>query len=232
MILGTVFGVHDDVRGSDAEIFDDAELDEYLDDDAGLEDLDSNGQVISIRRADGEEILTIVAQDDEWNVDLQPGGSVQSAFLGSRRDTRCGSTPWTGRSSATTTAPTSSGSTDLRLLALAVSATVVLRPPVADGDEVSSLRVVKLGAHIGARIDGIDLSGALDAATVSAVNDALLEHKVIFFRGQHHLDDDGQLAFARLLGTPTERIRPSPHAATGSCRSTRGMTRRTAGTPM
>lgn len=87
MILGTVFGVHDDVRGSDAEIFDDAELDEYLDDDAGLEDLDSNGQVISIRRADGEEILTIVAQDDEWNVDLQPGGSVQSAFLGSRRDT-------------------------------------------------------------------------------------------------------------------------------------------------
>jgi alpha-ketoglutarate-dependent taurine dioxygenase len=84
-----------------------------------------------------------------------------------------------------------------------VSATVVLRPPVADGDEVSSLRVVKLGAHIGARIDGIDLSGALDAATVSAVNDALLEHKVIFFRGQHHLDDDGQLAFARLLGTPT-----------------------------
>ncbi|MDG5773343.1 hypothetical protein [Mycolicibacterium fortuitum] len=79
--------MHDDVRGSDAEIFDDAELDEYLDDDAGLEDLDSNGQVISIRRADGEEILTIVAQDDEWNVDLQPGGSVQSAFLGSRRDT-------------------------------------------------------------------------------------------------------------------------------------------------
>lgn len=88
MILGTVVGVHDDVRGSDAEIFDDAELDEYLDDDdADLEDLDSNGQLISIRRANGEEILTIVAQDDEWNVDLQPGGSVQSAFLGSRRDT-------------------------------------------------------------------------------------------------------------------------------------------------
>lgn len=87
-MLGTVVGVHDDGRGSDAEIFDDAELDGYLDDDdADLEDLDSNGQLISIRRANGEEILTIVAQDDEWNVDLQPGGSVQSAFLGSRRDT-------------------------------------------------------------------------------------------------------------------------------------------------
>lgn len=82
MILGTVCPVHDDVRDPDAELFDDAELDDY-----DAEDLESNGQVISIRRADGEEILTIVAQDDEWNVDLQPGGSVQSAFLGSRRDT-------------------------------------------------------------------------------------------------------------------------------------------------
>ena len=35
------------------------------------------------------------------------------------------------------------------------------------------------------------------------INAALLEHKVIFFREQHDLDDDGQLAFARTLGTPT-----------------------------
>ncbi|MBU9766460.1 hypothetical protein FR943_21765 [Mycobacterium sp. TNTM28] len=76
--------MHDDVRDPDAELFDEAELEDY---DSELEDLDSNGQVISIRRADGEEVLTIVAQDDEWNVDLQPGGAVQSAFLGSRRDT-------------------------------------------------------------------------------------------------------------------------------------------------
>ncbi len=80
---------------------------------------------------------------------------------------------------------------------------MVLRVLVTDRGGVSSLRVVKLGAHIGARIDGIDVSGRLDGATVTAVNDALLEHKVIFFRGQHHLDDDGQLAFARLLGSPT-----------------------------
>ncbi|WP_269436205.1 TauD/TfdA dioxygenase family protein [Mycolicibacterium baixiangningiae] len=66
-----------------------------------------------------------------------------------------------------------------------------------------SLRVVKLGAHIGARIDGVRLGGGLDPATVAAINETLLEHKVIFFRGQHHLDDDGQLAFARRLGTPT-----------------------------
>lgn len=79
--------MHDDVRDPDAQFFDDTELEDTELDDYDAEDLESNGQVISIRRADGEEILTIVAQDDEWNVDLQPGGSVQSAFLGSRRDT-------------------------------------------------------------------------------------------------------------------------------------------------
>jgi len=68
---------------------------------------------------------------------------------------------------------------------------------------MSSLRVVKLGAVIGARIEGVDLAAGVDAATAAAINAALLEHKVIFFRGQHDLDDDGQLAFARTLGTPT-----------------------------
>lgn len=63
--------------------------------------------------------------------------------------------------------------------------------------------VVKLGAHIGARIDGVRLGGDLDATTVDAINDALLTHKVIFFRDQQHLDDAEQLAFARTLGTPT-----------------------------
>lgn len=81
---------------------------------------------------------------------------------------------------------------------------MVVRSPAADGVGVSSLRVVKLGAHIGARIDGIDVNGDLAPAAVSSINDALLEHKVVFFRGQHHLDDRGQLAFARLLGTPTK----------------------------
>jgi alpha-ketoglutarate-dependent taurine dioxygenase len=63
--------------------------------------------------------------------------------------------------------------------------------------------IVKLGANIGARIDGVTVGGDLPETTVKAINDALLTHKVIFFRGQDHLDDDGQLAFARRLGTPT-----------------------------
>ena len=63
--------------------------------------------------------------------------------------------------------------------------------------------VVKLGANIGARIDGVRLDGDLTAPVVEAINSALLAHKVIFFRGQDHLDDDGQLAVAKALGTPT-----------------------------
>lgn len=67
----------------------------------------------------------------------------------------------------------------------------------------NSLDVIKLGAHIGARVDGVRLTGDLDDSTVAAVNTALLAHKVIFFRNQDHLDDDGQLAFAQRLGTTT-----------------------------
>src|SRR4051794_33427394 len=91
--------------------------------------------------------------------------------------------------------------------------------------------VVKLGANIGARIDGVRLAGDLDAETVAAINDALLEHKVIFIRDQHGLDDDGQLAFASKLGhrrPPTRRCLAAPPC----CRSTRATTKPTAGTPM
>jgi alpha-ketoglutarate-dependent sulfate ester dioxygenase len=62
--------------------------------------------------------------------------------------------------------------------------------------------VTKLGSRIGARVDGVHLGSDLDRAAVEEIRQALLTHKVIFFRNQHHLDDQRQLAFARLLGTP------------------------------
>ncbi|MBO1416603.1 TauD/TfdA family dioxygenase, partial [Streptomyces sp. FH025] len=46
------------------------------------------------------------------------------------------------------------------------------------------------------------LGGDLPAETVAALEAALYEHKVLFFRGQQHLDDAEQEAFARLLGHP------------------------------
>lgn len=65
-----------------------------------------------------------------------------------------------------------------------------------------SVTVTKLGSRIGARIDGVRLGGDLHPDTVEQIHQALLTHKVIFFRDQDHLSDAGQLAFAGLLGTP------------------------------
>lgn len=64
------------------------------------------------------------------------------------------------------------------------------------------LDTLPLTGRIGAEIRGVTLSGVLDAGTVAAIRAALLEYKVIFFRGQSHLDDDAHEAFSRLLGEP------------------------------
>jgi alpha-ketoglutarate-dependent sulfate ester dioxygenase len=62
--------------------------------------------------------------------------------------------------------------------------------------------VVKLGENIGARIEGVHL-GEIDAEVAAEINQALNAHKVVFFRGQHHLDEDSHYAFAESLGVPT-----------------------------
>jgi alpha-ketoglutarate-dependent sulfate ester dioxygenase len=67
---------------------------------------------------------------------------------------------------------------------------------------IGQITVTKLGSRIGARVDGVRLGGDVDPAAADTIHRALLTHKVIFFRHQHHLDDYGQLAFAGLLGTP------------------------------
>ncbi|CAM4133189.1 Alpha-ketoglutarate-dependent taurine dioxygenase [Mycobacterium basiliense] len=64
------------------------------------------------------------------------------------------------------------------------------------------IAVTKLASRIGARVDGVRLGGDLDPAAVDEIRRALMTHKVIFFRGQDHLDDQRQLEFAGLLGTP------------------------------
>jgi alkyl sulfatase len=79
-----------------------------------------------------------------------------------------------------------------------------------------SITVTKLGSRIGAQVDGVRLGGDLDPATVEDIHRALLAHKVIFFRCQHHLDDAGQLAFAGLLGTPIGHPAGAALAATNA----------------
>lgn len=63
--------------------------------------------------------------------------------------------------------------------------------------------VRKLGGRIGAVVEGVTLGPDLHLEVVATIRAALLANKVVFFRGQHHLDDAGQLAFAEQLGTLT-----------------------------
>lgn len=64
------------------------------------------------------------------------------------------------------------------------------------------LDIHPVAGRIGAEIRGVQLSADLEPALIDAIQAALVEHKVIFFRAQHHLDDQGQEAFAHLLGEP------------------------------
>ncbi|MFD8019838.1 TauD/TfdA dioxygenase family protein [Streptomyces lavendulae] len=67
---------------------------------------------------------------------------------------------------------------------------------------LTATTVTKLGGRIGAEIGGVRLGGDLAPEAVAEIRTALLAHKVVFFRGQDHLDEAGHEAFAQLLGTP------------------------------
>jgi taurine dioxygenase len=66
--------------------------------------------------------------------------------------------------------------------------------------ETTALAVSPVAGRIGAEVKGVSLSGDLPDATFDAIRQALLQHKVLFFRGQHHLDDAAQQGFGRLFG--------------------------------
>ena len=63
--------------------------------------------------------------------------------------------------------------------------------------------VRKIAGHIGAEITGIAARPNLPPDEITVIRDALLEHKVVFTRGQRHLDDAAQAGFARRFGDLT-----------------------------
>ncbi|NYI99760.1 taurine dioxygenase [Nocardioides thalensis] len=79
----------------------------------------------------------------------------------------------------------------------------------------STVAVRQLGGRIGAEISGVRLGGDLDREAVAAIREALLRHKVVFFRGQDHVDDDLHADFAELFGDLTTA---HPTVNTGSAR--------------
>ncbi|HXZ02603.1 MAG TPA: TauD/TfdA family dioxygenase [Stellaceae bacterium] len=68
---------------------------------------------------------------------------------------------------------------------------------------MTALDIRPIAGALGAEIHGLALDQPLDAATVAAIRRALLDHLVIFFRGQD-LPPDRFLAFARRFGEPVE----------------------------
>lgn len=76
--------------------------------------------------------------------------------------------------------------------------------PTHDTTTVATTPVTvrRIGGRIGAVVSGVRLGGDLEPAVVAAVRAAALDHKVIFFRGQDHLDGESHEAFGRLLGAP------------------------------
>jgi taurine dioxygenase len=83
------------------------------------------------------------------------------------------------------------------------------RPPAGFDLDVSPV-----GGRIGAEIRGVRLGGDLDDVTIAAIRAALIEHKVIFFRNQDHLDDNSHEAFAGRIGRPLAH--PTVQVAAGS----------------
>ena len=68
---------------------------------------------------------------------------------------------------------------------------------------MATLDVRPISGALGAEIHGVALGGDLDAATVAAVRQALLDHLVIFFHDQE-LPPERFLAMAKLFGEPIE----------------------------
>jgi taurine dioxygenase len=68
---------------------------------------------------------------------------------------------------------------------------------------MSDLAVTPLTTVLGAEVSDIELTPDLDVGSVAAVRQALLRHKVLFFRDQS-LDPASLTALARLFGEPTE----------------------------
>jgi len=85
---------------------------------------------------------------------------------------------------------------------------------LTDDPAISQSDVTRLTGRIGAVISNVRLAGDLPASVIGAINQLLLQHKVIFFRGQNHLDDAEQERFALRLGNLV------PHPTVGAIKGT------------
>jgi taurine dioxygenase len=62
-----------------------------------------------------------------------------------------------------------------------------------------SITITESGAALGARIEGVDLTNALDEGTFAAVRDAFYKYEVVYFRGSE-LSDEDHIRFSERFG--------------------------------
>ncbi|WP_431127173.1 TauD/TfdA dioxygenase family protein [Variovorax paradoxus] len=73
------------------------------------------------------------------------------------------------------------------------------------------LRIRRVAGHIGGEVQNLKLSADLPREVIEQLNAALVKHKVLFFRGQDHLDDAAHQAFGARFGrTVAHPTVPSP----------------------
>ncbi|WP_343590269.1 TauD/TfdA family dioxygenase [Paracidovorax wautersii] len=72
--------------------------------------------------------------------------------------------------------------------------------PASIDESFGGLRIRRVAGALGGEVLGLTLSADLDDGTIAHLTAALVRHKVLFFRGQHHLDDAGHQAFGERLG--------------------------------
>nr|WP_313895043.1 TauD/TfdA family dioxygenase [Burkholderia pseudomallei] len=77
-----------------------------------------------------------------------------------------------------------------------------------------ALSIRPLSGHIGAEVQGIQLGSQMAPNDIRFITQALLTHRVIFFRRQHHLDDRAQELFAQAFGEIVKH--PTMGGKTGS----------------
>ncbi len=80
--------------------------------------------------------------------------------------------------------------------------------------DASDLSLRRVAGNIGAEVIGVRLGPDLDKQTFGRIHSALLRHKVLFFRGQHHLDDESHQAFGALFGKPVPHPTVAPPSGT------------------
>jgi len=48
----------------------------------------------------------------------------------------------------------------------------------------NTVKIIKKGRHIGAQVEGIDLSKSIDQSAFKIIEEAFVENEVLFFRNQ------------------------------------------------